>query len=534
MALSITDARLRRVSVGLMTIVALMAGGSVAWPQAPQIDVQGPPGLPEARGRLGPAIGASGTSSFEDAGNQGRPLGGRPGPSVSRAPVGGVTPRVGPREEAAARFRPPVLEPADIPRYGELEQPAGPEDLGPENGLTLDGAIERLLQQNLNLLALKFEIPMAEADVLTASLRANPIFYADTQLVPYGNYSPSRPGGQTQYDVNVTYPLDVTRKRRARTLVAAKAKRVTEAQFQDAVRLQIDNLYTAYVDVVAAGETLRYSQAYVIGITRLLRVNESLFRGGAVTQSAVDAIRAQVEQAQLQVREAQEALVTTTRTLALLLNLTRPETDALQVRSALRDLRPLPASDESLVQTAMASRPDLLAYRLGIERAQADVRLAKANRYTDVYLLYQPYTLQDNRPLGLKSPTSWAVGVTATLPIYNRNQGNIARSELNVKQTQLEAVALERQVEHDVEAAIREFRLSQTSVVEMEREILPASRRVRDTTLQQFEGGEVNALDFLEAQRDYNEVVRKYRDALVRHRRSMLDLNTAVGTRVLP
>ena len=53
----------------------------------------------------------------------------------------------------------------------------------------------------------------------------------------------------------------------------------------------------------------------------------------------------------------------------------------------------------------MDSRPDLLAFRLGVERANADVRLAQANRFSDVYLLAQPYTLQDNRPYGLKSPT---------------------------------------------------------------------------------------------------------------------------------
>jgi cobalt-zinc-cadmium efflux system outer membrane protein len=427
-----------------------------------------------------------------------------------------------------------VLEPANIPQYGELEQPVGPEDLGPEGGLTLDGAIERLLRENLTLLALKFEVPMAQADVLTAGLRANPIFYADTQLVPYGHYSQARPGGQTQYDVNITYPLDVSRKRRARTLVAQRAQRVTEAQLQDAIRLQVDNLYTAYVDVVAAGETLRYSQAYVAGITRLLGLNRVLLKGGVITSSAVEAIRAQVELAQLQVREAKEALVTTTRNLALLLNLPRAEAETLKVRASLRDIRQLPETADSLVETALAGRPDLIAYRLGVDRAQADVRLARASRYSDVYLLGQPYTFQDNRPLGLKSPTSWAVGITATLPIYNRNQGNIARSELNVRQTRLEVAALERQVAHEVEAAIREFELSQVSVLEMEREILPASRRVRDTTFQQFRGGEVNALDFLEAQRDYNDVVRKYRDALVRHRRSMLDLNTAVGARVLP
>src|SRR5205085_9540916 len=136
-------------------------------------------------------------------------------------------------------FRTQVLEPASVPQYGELELPGRSDSPRPPGNLTLDAAIDLLIRQNLNLLAYRHEITMAQADVLTASLRANPIFYADTQLQPYGRYDPKSPGGPTQYDVNITYPLDVSRKRQARTVSAEKAKKVTEAQLQDTVRLQI-------------------------------------------------------------------------------------------------------------------------------------------------------------------------------------------------------------------------------------------------------------------------------------------------------
>ena len=127
----------------------------------------------------------------------------------TRAPTASVAP------PAATRIQPISVNPSAVPSYGELDEPSKPEDPGPPNGLTLDAAIHLLLQRNLSLIALRYEIPMAEADVLTASLRNNPIFYGDGQLVPYGHYSNAQPGGQTQYDVNVTFPLDVWRKRRA-------------------------------------------------------------------------------------------------------------------------------------------------------------------------------------------------------------------------------------------------------------------------------------------------------------------------------
>ncbi len=68
----------------------------------------------------------------------------------------------------------------------------------------------------------------------------------------------------------------------------------------------------------------------------------------------------------------------------------------------------------------------------------------------------------------------------------------------------------------------------------IERTILPRSRRIRDASVNLLRQGEISALDYLNAQREYNEVVRQYRDSLIRHRRAMLKLNTMVGARILP
>jgi cobalt-zinc-cadmium efflux system outer membrane protein len=520
----------------ILRATALLAAlAAAAHAQGPSFDPEPPPGAPNAVGGLGRPIGASGISSLESPGSaQDRPIGGRAGPSVSRAPVGGLNPPGVPRPTLQPeRLRPATLEPASLPTYGELDLPPAlpPRDQG---ALSLDTAIELLLRQNLRLIALRYEIPMAQADVLTAGLRANPIFYADTQLQPYGQYSDRRPGGPPQYDINLTLPIDVTRKRLARRAAAQQAHRVVEAQLQDAARIEIDNLYTAYVDVVAADETLRFSRAYATGISRLLQLNEDLLAQGQVDASIVEGIRAQSQQSALQVREAEQAVGRTRRTLARLLNLPPAEADALRVAENLRDLPPVTVDPDAVRSIALATRPDLAAFRLGIERAHADARLARAERFSDVYLLAQPYTFQDNSPFGHKSAHSWALGVTVPLPVFNRNQGNIARADLNVAQTHAELAAVERQVADEVHEALLEFQLSRDALDRIERDLLPTARNVRDAALRRLRGGEINALQYLEAERNFNEVVRLYRDALVRHRRAMLDLNTAAGTRLLP
>ena len=528
---------LRIGAAALMLAAMILAIASDrALAQGPQVDTGAPPGVPDARGKIGPALGASGGVSFETSPILDRPLGGRAGPSASRAPVGGLAIQSGNLNQAKPNFKPRTTPPTEIPSYGELDLPEGTGAfvVGEEGGMTLDAAIGLLIQRNLDLIALRFEIPMASADVLTAGLRANPIFYADSQLIPYGRYTNTRPGGPTQEDVNITYPIDVTQKRKARIVVAREAKKVTEAQFQDAVRQSVDGLYGAYVQLAASELTLKYSRAFLAGLVRLRDLYESRLAVGQVGQEKVDALRAQVEMAQLQERQANAALIASRRDLGLMLNFTREQSDAIRIHDNLRNVGELPESLDALVTRALKTRPDLLAFRFGLGRANADVTLAQRNRYSDVYLLVQPYTFQNNTYLGLHSPTSWAVGLTANVPVFNRNQGNIQRAKVNVRQTQVELASQERQVVHDVEDAVRQFDLTRQSVIEIENEVLPASRRVRDVALNRTRAGEANPEEYLEAQRQFNEVVKQYRDALVGHRQDMLDLNSAVAVRLFP
>ena len=429
---------------------------------------------------------------------------------------------------------PPALPFTETPLYGPLSIPSGSEEEGPPDGLTLDAAIDRLIHENLALRSQFHEIPKARADVLTASLRANPIFYADSQLVPYGNFSEKRPGGATQYDVNITYPLDVSHKRQARTAVAAQAVKVIEAQYQDAVRQQIDAVYDVFVGVLGARETVRYARASVTGLEQLLDKAERLLSGGERTRGDVERIRIQLNAAQVGLADAEEALRNAKRPLTPLLRIPLEEVESIEVRGSIDDRASPPPPGDSLIQMARGGRPDLAAARLGIELAQADVKLAKAERYQDVYVLAQPYTFQNNAPFGTKSAHSWAVGVTVPLPIYNRNQGNIQRAYVNVSQTRTQLQQLELTVATEVRQAEREYRVTREAIERIEADLLPGARRVRDEALRRYNEGEVALVDYVVAQREYNELVRQYRDTQVRHRRSMLALNTAVGRRLLP
>jgi cobalt-zinc-cadmium efflux system outer membrane protein len=430
---------------------------------------------------------------------------------------------------------PPTAPPISAqPIYGTLSLPTQVDDEGPPDGLTLDKAIDLMLKENLDLRAKFYEIPQAQADILQAGLRANPFFYADGQLVPYGVYSKQRPGGQTQYDVNISHPLDVSHKRQARTEVFTRAKRVIEAQYQDAIRQALHNLYLAYVDVLAARQTVVYTRESLRKLEQVQSVTETLYRRDVSTRPDLAQIIMQREGTQIGLLDAEETLRQRKRALGVLLNLPPGTSESIELRGSILDRGPAPPPGEVLQQIALAVRPDIVAYRLGVHRAQADVRLALANRFSDIYLLYQPYTFQDNAYQGLKSPTSWALGVTVPLPVYNRNQGGILRARLNVDQSHIDLANLERQASTEVEIAEHEYAITRAAVERIEKQLIPIATQFRDDTYRLYLGGEVNVIAFLNAETRYNLMVKQYLDMLVRHRRSMLALNTALGQRVLP
>ncbi len=369
--------------------------------------------------------------------------------------------------------------------------------------------------------------------MLTASLRANPMVFGTASAIPYQPYSPQRPG-EVNFSATVIYPLDVSHKRQARTVVAAQAERVIEAQYQDAVRIDLDKMYMTYLDVIAARETLRFAVASRDGLRQVMRLAEQQFENQQLAQTEVDRIGIQLDSAEIGVEQAAVALEESKRNLTLILALPLDQSNQLQLLGTLRDKAPLPPAGDDLIAMAFGSRPDLIAFRLGVQRARADVRLSEAEKLSDVFVLYTPWELTNNTAIGGQNANSWSVAAFGSVPVFNRNQGNIRRAQLNVSQTRNELFALEQQVSQEVRRARAEYEASRQVVERLEQTVLPRSRRVRDGAVRNLSAGESSVLDFLSAQREHNDVVQQYRDALVRHRRSMLRLNTAVGMRVLP
>ncbi len=228
------------------------------------------------------------------------------------------------------------------------------------------------------------------------------------------------------------------------------------------------------------------------------------------------------------------ALLHATRDLAVLLALPAEKADGLRLCGSLRVPAPPLPSTEDLIQLALRKRPDLEAYRLSVMRSRAQVEQARADGLEDVFLFYSPFQATDFAPQGRQSVTAWQVGVLLPIPIFNRNQGNVARARANTVQWQIEVEREEHEVIDEVRGAVAEYEASSELVRRYERDLLADARTVRDEKYRLFLAGSKDLRSFLEAQRNYGEAAGQYLEALVRHRRAMLKLNTAVGQRLLP
>lgn len=442
-----------------------------------------------------------------------RIYGGKPGVSAGRYQPSLVTPP-GMNFGASGLIGPPPLPEDNVSLIlPTLPGEAGPSE-GPPGGLTLEEAANLMVRRNLDLQALHTEIAQADSDIVTAGLRANPVVFIDAQQVPYGSFSPKRTGIPIQYDANIVHPFDLSGKRRARKATASLAKRVVAARYLDAVRRQMDNLHRSFVDALAAQENARIAASKNFGRDIVVRVPE--------------------ENPKLVLSDAQ-------RTLAVLLNLPVAELARRGLRGRLefrRSDEPVAPPPAELVRSALIHRPDLAALRFNVVRADSDIVLAKANRFEDVLALYQPYTFHDGRTGDFKNSVAWAAGLTVPIPLYNREQGNIQKARQIAVQARIQLASYEKTVSADVLDAIEEHEAAHALVDHAAAEVAEMKgtdkiklddRYRNDETVRRM----LSALEKLQDE-SYVEKLRRHGDAIVRHRKSMLRLNTVVGAPVMP
>lgn len=391
----------------------------------------------------------------------------------------------------------------------------------PPPALTIDQAVSEALDHNLNILAERFNVKVADTAVLTASLKPNPVvtvnlFRPDQVLVDAG-ISPY------EQVFRMDYVLERGGKRERRVDQATLSKSVTELQLLNTTRNLILDVDGAFVDVQLAKLNLALANDNLRAFNNVVQINTDRVRTGDLSQVELSRSRLAALQFQNDVRQRDTKLRVARNRLSTLIG-RGPNGDALDVVGELRK-DPQGLEYDALRRQALEARPDLRAVRTDQARSVADLRLQLANGKID-YTLSGEYHRQEGADV---RGNSYGVFVSAPLPIFNRNQGEIARAQVQQQQLRTKVQALETDISSEVTNAYAQYSTTREIVDEIERQMLTQAQDVRTTTEYSYRRGEASFVEFLDAVRAYNETMQSYNDARADYARSLHTLDALSG-----
>jgi outer membrane protein, heavy metal efflux system len=393
--------------------------------------------------------------------------------------------------------------------------------------ITLDQAIDLALVHNHSLLATRTTILQNQAQEITANLRPNPTFGADTQFVPF--FSPQDFSGDNlnetqQFDIGLSYLFERGRKRQHRLQAARDQTAVTRAQVADAERTLAFNVGQQFVAVLLAESTLDFALEDLKGFQQSVDISETQLKAGYIGEGDYLKIKLQLLQFQTDVSSARLAKVQALVALRESLGYNAVPADY----DVVGDLafQPIKGNLEDLQARALHERPDFRAAELGVTAAESQIALAKANAKVDVNGTYD-FT-------HVSGENTASLFVNFELPIFNRNQGEIARTGYALTQAQEQQQAASDTVLSDVANAYEAVRSNDEVVQLYMSGYLKQAQDSRDISEYAYRRGATTLLDFLDAERGYRSVQLAYRQALASYMTALEQLKEAVGTRNLP
>lgn len=402
--------------------------------------------------------------------------------------------------------------------------------------ITIDEAIQLAVQHNHNVLAMMTTIQQAEAEETTANLRPNPALFADWEYLPLGSpakQNPSVYGGQslgdylhnnTEADIGLSYLLERGRKRQHRLQAAKDLTAQTRSLVTDNERTLTFGVTSLFVNVQLAESTLELAEKDLKSFQQTVDLGELRFNKGAISEDDYLKIKLQLLLFETDYQQAQLARAQGLSDLRQLLGYESVAAD-YDVAGEF-DYQPLKGNVEDFQLKALQNRPDLRAAQQGVTAAKSQYELQRAIGKPDV-------TVQGNysHVNAINAATFYG---SIPLPIFNRNQGEIARTRFAITQAQEQEKATNGQALTDVRDAYEGLRVSDRVVQLYRSGYLDVAQKDRDIAEYAYQRGAVSLLDFLDAERGYRATQLAYRQALASYLLALEQLRQAVGTRVLP
>jgi cobalt-zinc-cadmium efflux system outer membrane protein len=399
-----------------------------------------------------------------------------------------------------------------------------------QKALTWQEVRQKFEASNPTLRAGQIGIDESRATEITAYLRPNPGFTLLTDGTQISRYHEVwQPTAGTTFSTSLSYLHERRHKRELRLESAQKATGIAISGQANLERTLLFTLRMAFIQTLQEKAVLDLAKENLSYYDHLLDVNRERFKAGAIAQVDLDRLELQRVQYESDLQTAEVNLRTAKIQLLALLNDRRP-VEQFEVTGPY-DFTTQIASLQEVRQTALDTRPDLKAAVEAIEKSQTDHKLAIANGSTDPTLsAWYSYNPSFNNP---NAHETLGLSIIIPLRIFDRNQGEKLRTQLDITRNERLRDAAEAQVFSDVDSAYATVNSTVILLQPYKDRYLQQALRIRDTISFSYEHGAASLLDFLNAQADYRGVQLNYLNLVASYLNAASQLNLAVGREVV-
>ncbi len=379
--------------------------------------------------------------------------------------------------------------------------------------------VDAVLRENPTLRALRFEIPVAQADVTTARLRPNPVANITGDIFPFPGDKFTPAAGV--YGVSVQLPFERGNKRALRSGAAEVTVRSVTEAIADAERQITVAARLSWVDLLSAQAALAIADRTLASYDQLVALNRSRLSAKQIAGSELSRSIVARSQAALQRDEAALTLRQAGESLTALVGraLTVAPRDTLA--PSRRALLPF----DTLLSRALALRADVRAARTAVAFAQANRRLQDANAKQDITFGVDASVQQFSRLYGISGSVPFAV--------FNRNQGEREKATVREAQAAQRIRGVEAQITAELRFAYAEYETRRTALARFvdpsSEGILAEATSIKDAAEFAYRNGSTSLLELLDAERTFTELYRAYIDAVARYDKSLALVDAAAG-----
>ncbi len=383
---------------------------------------------------------------------------------------------------------------------------------------------------NPTLKAAQLSIDESKAAEITAFLRPNPDFTitADgTQIAP--SQGVWRPFEGTDYSPAISYLHERAHKRELRLESAKKSTDIALSSYSDQERGLIFSLRSAFVQVLQAKAVLQNARENLAYWDRELGINRTRLSAGDIAQLDLNRLVLQRVQFESDLETATVNLRTAKIQLLTLLDDRTPieQFDVTGSYEFSEELMPL----EQYRELALAARPDLKVAVQNVELARSQHQLAVANGSTDpTWSVWYTGNPSFSNPYATNT-----VGISLSVPlrIFDRNQGEKERTEIDIRRNQRLQDAAKAQVFSDVDSAYVTMQSTVNLLRPYRDTYLDLATRVRDTMALAYQRGGASLLDYQDAEKSYRDTRLAYLNLIGSYLTAAAQMDQAVGREVI-